>query len=287
MAVDEIPVAGIGPGSQPVEADDTLEYIDMPRGMATYQRPETPQPEAVQHLAGAREAMAWVQQTLDHYRAGGQTRLADITGLDRDNRELVNQILGEGDVSLKYSGNRHVDIQEAVLAGVWRTLHLDKDGRISRDLIEVGEVPFLSLVRDEAASLSADQLTAIEAPAEVMNAMPILTELQEQQACHKSGQEAHVINLTLLPLTEADTTFLEQTLGKGPVEILSRGYGDCQMISTAIPHIWWVRYRNSMGKLILNTLEVVDVPIVACAAPEDIEDSAVRLREILEPYWKE
>jgi hydrogenase-1 operon protein HyaF len=42
-----------------------------------------------------------------------------------------------------------------------------------------------------------------------------------------------------------------------------------------------------MGVLILNTLEVVDVPAVVKAAPEDLVDSAERLKEILEPYWSE
>jgi hydrogenase-1 operon protein HyaF len=255
--------------------------------MDTYQRPETPEPEAVRHLTGAREAMDWLQASLDHYRVGGPACLADITQLDRSNRELVNQILGEGDVSLKYIGTWRANAQEAVLVGVWRILYLDSRGQISRDLIEVAEVPFLARPQDEEASIAADDLTADEAPAEVMNAMPILTELQEHQAGYASGQAAHVINLTLLPLSEADTTYLDQILGTGPVEILSRGYGDCQMISTAVPGIWWVRYRNSMGKLILNTLEVVDVPAVARAAQEDIDDSALRLKEILESYWSD
>ena len=42
-----------------------------------------------------------------------------------------------------------------------------------------------------------------------------------------------------------------------------------------------------MGKLILNLIEVSDVPAVVAAAPEDIADSAIRLGEILAPYWKD
>jgi hydrogenase-1 operon protein HyaF len=41
-----------------------------------------------------------------------------------------------------------------------------------------------------------------------------------------------------------------------------------------------VRYFNSMDTLILDTIEVSAVPEVACAAVEDIADSAIRLREI-------
>ncbi|HHL45449.1 MAG TPA: hypothetical protein ENJ24_02635, partial [Gammaproteobacteria bacterium] len=48
------------------------------------------------------------------------------------------------------------------------------------------------------------------------------------------------------------------------------------------PGIWWVRYTNAMGRLILNTLEVTDIPAVLCAAAEDLEDSRRRLPDLLE-----
>jgi len=40
-----------------------------------------------------------------------------------------------------------------------------------------------------------------------------------------------------------------------------------------------VQYFNSMDQLILNTLEVVQVPEAALAAREDYEDSIERLKE--------
>ena len=40
-----------------------------------------------------------------------------------------------------------------------------------------------------------------------------------------------------------------------------------------------------MGTLILNSLEVVDIPQVVKAAAEDLGDSAERLDDILSPYW--
>jgi HupH hydrogenase expression protein, C-terminal conserved region len=39
-----------------------------------------------------------------------------------------------------------------------------------------------------------------------------------------------------------------------------------------------------MGTPILTTLEVVDVPALLRAAPEDLADSALRLDAILAPY---
>ena len=57
--------------------------------------------------------------------------------------------------------------------------------------------------------------------------------------------------------------------------------------STALPNVWWVRFTNSVGTLILNTIEIVDVPGVVRAAPEDIADSKRRLADILDAYWQQ
>ena len=73
-------------------------------------------------------------------------------------------------------------------------------------------------------------------------------------------------------------------MGVGPVTILSRGYGNCRIGSTAKRNGWWIKFYNSQDALILNTIEIVDIPSVAIAAPEDIADSADRLNEILEMY---
>jgi len=284
---DSIAVTFNGPGSQPQEADGSqLEFIPLPTEMSRYRAPDMPEPEQVQHLRGARAVSDWLSQALAEYRVGAEPWIADISGLDADNRELVNQILGEGEVSLKYTDAViQVCMQEAVLAGIWRTFYLDDTGRIVRDLIEVCDVPVLARLMPDAAQVS--DLARDTAPDNVMNALPILSELQEYVRSWQPGDLAHVINLTLLPLSEGDIVFLNEILGSGPVETLSRGYGDCKITSTGYPGIWWVRYTNSMGTLILNTLEVTDIPAVACAAPEDLDDSRRRFSELLEPYWTE
>jgi hypothetical protein len=41
--------------------------------------------------------------------------------------------------------------------------------------------------------------------------------------------------------------------------------------------VWRVQFFNSMDTLILDTLEVTDMPEVVLAAPEDLSDSARRL----------
>ena len=75
---------------------------------------------------------------------------------------------------------------------------------------------------------------------------------------------------------------LEKALPVGPVAIISRGFGNCRITSTLARNVWRVQYFNTMNTLILNTLEIVEAPEVALAAPEDIEDSRERLSELIE-----
>ena len=69
--------------------------------------------------------------------------------------------------------------------------------------------------------------------------------------------------------------------------MLSRGYGNCRIVNTRAAGIWRVTYFNSQDMIILDTLEVGSVPEVACAAQQDLEDSAERLAEVLEWVEKE
>jgi hydrogenase-1 operon protein HyaF len=128
--------------------------------------------------------------------------------------------------------------------------------------------------------------SAPEAEGDVLNALPILVELAAHAENYASGGPPHAINLTLLPLSETEIGFLEERLGNGSVEVLSRGYGKCEVKSTATRDLWWVRYYNSMGTLILNSVEVIGVPEVVVAAEEDLRDSAQRLEDIIAPYWQ-
>ncbi len=288
MKLRDIPVVPLGPGSQPEESDGArLEYIDMPKGVNTYSIPDTPEADEVRDLLGAREAMQWLLDALERYEPDGDPLMANITRLDERNRELVNQILGDGEVSAKYAGVVRARMQEAVLAGVWRTFYLDESGNITHDLVEVADVPYLVRMPASRDPDPLARLRSLQPPDDVMNAMPIITEIREHAEQFPITGKSHSINLTLLPLSKEDIEFLENSLGQGPIDLLSRGYGDCRVRSTSIPNVWWVRFYNSMGTVVLDTLEVIDVPGVACAALEDIRDSKKRLEDILAPYWKE
>lgn len=284
MDISQIPVRVIGPGSQPDEEDgQSLTYIDMPGDMSRYSPPSIPEPDAVAGLVGAREAMLWLRVALQRYITTAQPQFADLTALDDKERELVNQILGEGEVAIKTTGANLARTQESVLAGVWRTMYFDDADSVILDLLEVADAPHVT--RGEIAQSHGIDVQPDSLPEGVINALPILVELESYCSDYTATRQPQSINLTLLPLTEADLVFLDEQLGRGPVDSLSRAYGKCQVISTLVPNVWWVRFYNSMGSLILSTLEVIDVPAVICAAPEDLQDSATRLDGLITPYW--
>lgn len=275
----------IGPGSQPPEADGAeMNFMQLPSGMSTYEMPQVPEPEDSQGLGTAISLTHNLLERMQRFTIGDPVQVIELTGLDQPNRRFFDQLLGEGEVSIQCNGDLNALIQESVLAGLWRVRYLDQNQQVVRDVIEIGAVP--SLVSDmtfqnAATSVSVDQ-SAI--PDDVYNAPPLLTEIADKLDEHQPGQEPHIINLSLLPHTEQDINFLSDSLGIGPIVILSRGYGNCRISSTATLNVWWIQYFNSQETLILNTLEISEVPEVACASQEDIDDSAQRLNEILAIY---
>jgi hydrogenase-1 operon protein HyaF len=85
----------------------------------------------------------------------------------------------------------------------------------------------------------------------------------------------------VFPLSPDDHRVLERALPVGPVAMISRGFGNCRVTSTLARDVWRVQYFNSMNTIILDTIEVVDVPEVALAADEDLADSRERLAELI------
>lgn len=270
------PPVGFGPGSQPDATEEGLEYLPMPSGMRVYE-PHVPEVADPARAAAARAVLVRIHQALAGWSAGEEIRIP-VDDLDAPVLALVDEALGEGEVAVKVdrAGDR-LEIQEASLAGVWRVRGFG-DGAVRESLL-ISAFPRVALNR--AFTAVAPAVTG-PAPAGLMNGQPILTELLDRSAAWRRGDGPHAVNFSLLPHTPEDLAFIEQRLGVGATTILSRGYGNCRVTATATPNIWWVRYYNSVDTLILDTVEIVDVPAVVCAAAEDIADSAERLAEILD-----
>jgi len=231
-------------------------------------------------------------RTLQATLRGEAVQPVELAGLSAQELQLVNQVLGEGEVSAQVTAGSAapgpdrmaapplVQVQEAVFAGVWRVLERQSDG-VLHDRIEVGAIPEVLKQEARKDAVSSHQPDTAP-PAGVMNAPSLLQELHDQRQQWRPGMPAHLVNLSLLPLSLEDVGFMDQQLGTGRVLILSRGYGNCRITSTRVVNTWRVVYYNSQDAMILNSVEVVDMPEVACAAHEDLVDSALRLEEVLE-----
>jgi hydrogenase-1 operon protein HyaF len=278
----DIPI--IGEGSQPgVDGDENFDFMKPPGEMFTYDMPSIPEPEEVENLTAAKEMLVKLYDSLKGYKAGEPAIKFDISDMDAANVDLINQVLNEGEVSVLYQADTSVQIQESVLTGIWRIRVNNEAGDPISDKIEIADIP--SIVRDKTfVDATPIDTNLSNLPDNVFNTPPLLIELAEKSEEWKKGDLHHVINLTLLPLSPEDLNFLGERLGVGPITVLSRGYGNCRIGSTAKKNIWWIKYFNSDDKLILNTIEVIDIPEVATAAPEDLEDSTERLKDILDIY---
>jgi hydrogenase-1 operon protein HyaF len=268
-----IPPVGFGPGSQPgAEDGEELAYVPMPSGMRTFE----PRIPYLQSAEDAAEAVAFLRELAAGANCwtpeSGVLRF-DYAHLDAHNRKILADTLGEGEVALVIENPLRVDVQESVFAGVWRV------ARKGGEYIEIGAIPS-PVLEPHPLPLPAPEMPG---PG-VVNAPAILTEILDHVRNRNAGGSGgqHVVNLTLLPHTPEDLGYIERALGRGGVTILSRGYGNCRVERTAYANVWRIRFYNSQDVQILDTIEVADVPDVACAAPEDIADSAERLTEVAE-----
>lgn len=284
MKALDIPVVAWGPGSQPVdEVDAQLDYLPMPKDMAVYTPPPLPEAQDVAHLRRAKALLLEVCDALAACRTGEMPRICIEVGGDLPDEELnlVNQVLGEGEVSIKLGHPATVLIQESVLTGVWRVRYVGLADCHMRDTIEICDVP--PIVAAIADSGAADDLSWPDAPpAGILNAPSVLVEVQDRVCRYREAGAPHTVNLSLLPLSQEDIDYLERVLGMGSALILSRGYGRCRISSTQLKAAWWVQYYNSQDLPIQSMIEIGGVPEIVRAARQDIEDSFDRLKEIVQ-----
>lgn len=270
-----IPVVAVGPGSQGIDAP---EYLPLPK-MATFSAPRLPDHADPEAVGAAADMLAAFLACLERLGFAGGAEL-DLLELRPSVREVISESLGFGEVSAFTTKPEQWRVQETAFAGLWRVLQVGEGGRALVDRLEAGPIP--AILGDCMRLNAAARLPAPDYPAGTMNAPSLVEEIRQQAASWQPGQPAHVINLSLLPVSEADLDTLYAWLGHREVSLLSRGYGNCRITSTRLANVWWVQYFNSMDTLILNSIEVTDMPEAALAAIEDFADSIVRLKEYLD-----
>jgi hydrogenase-1 operon protein HyaF len=287
-----IPVVALGPGAHSDE--EHLDYLPMPKDMDTYHPPRLPEPEEINGLEQAGQALHKVLALLDWVCAGGAPGQVPLSHLPAADTQLINQVLGEGEASAivqmqagQAGAGLEVRVQESVFAGVWRLMiwrrQAGQPAVLVDDVIEVGPVPalFRAIAAEDVWPRQDWPQWQGQLPPNVQSAPILIEELRDHASRWRPGLAPHVVNLSLLPVSPEDIAFLDHHLGTGRVLMLSRGYGNCRITNTRLPNCWRVVYYNSMDQVILNTVEVVDMPEVAMAAPEDLRDSHERLRDVL------
>lgn len=263
------------------EPGEAADFMPMPREMATFEMPRLPEPgtdtEAAD-VAGARAVLQVLLAQMGRWLAeGGELPVLELSGLPAGTLRVLNEALGEGEVSAVVESEDEIRIQETVFSGVWRQQHL-RGSHLRHDLLLAAPMP--PIVAARAAERGAARLRELPLPAGAMNVPALVNELQEAMDRCGPGTPAHVINLTLLPLSREDAAHLDALLTGGAVLVLSRGFGNCRISSTAARHVWRVQYFNNMQTLILNTIEVVALPEVALAAREDLLETHGRLADL-------
>ncbi|GMO22566.1 hydrogenase expression/formation protein [Bradyrhizobium sp. TM233] len=224
-----------------------------------------------------------IAQAIAGQKADAPSQLFRLANLNELETKLIADVLGEGEVGgvVALPDGSLAQIQESVLAGIWR-VRLETDA--ASEYIEIGAVP--EIVKRAAADLTSADFEIGQVPEGAMNVLPVLAEIRERALAWRPGIRSQIINFTLLPMSPVDMSFLQDTIRNGPIQLVSRGYGTCRVLSTGIRNVWSVQFFNAMDTIILDTLEVGGVPTVALAADEDFEDSAERLQEIIEAYFK-
>lgn len=272
---DEEAAEGVFVGAAP---DDALALLGVP----SMELPTAPRlPDDFEPSAELRSWLDKLEQDLVHVakRPESQCRLP-MKGLSELDIQAIEEILGTGEVNghVNLDGVRY-ELTESLLAGVWQI-----SGDDGRRWVEVAAAPSVAL--DAAAALEPAHYEIPAPDGEVMNAPAVLAEVSERALAWETGAEAsnHVLNFTLLPMSEADHALLTAVLGRADFELVSGGFGDCRIMATRYRHVWAVQFVNAMGHTILDTIEIGFLPAAARAAGPDFEDSAERLVELLEAY---
>ena len=247
----------LGPGTQP--NDDSFSMNPLP---ITCQVNDEPSMAALEQCAHSPQVIALLNE-LQHQLSErqpplGEVLAVDLLNLNADDRHFINTLLGEGEVSVRIqqADDSESEIQEAIFCGLWRVRRRRGD-KLLEDKLEAGCAP---LALWQAAT---------------QNLLPTDSLLPPPIDGLMNG-----INLTQLPISEADRLFLSRLCGPGNIQIRTIGYGESYINATGLRHVWHLRCTDTLKGPLLESYEICPIPEVVLAAPEDLVASAQRLREV-------
>ena len=110
------------------------------------------------------------------------------------------------------------------------------------------------------------------------SAPAILREVEALLARLTETGEPGVIDLRGLPMGAADFEMLARELGEGEVSATIVAGGPSTVRETAYSGVWWVTHRGDDGEILSEFIEVTRMPDILLSQPEDMLQSARRLR---------
>ncbi len=198
-------------------------------------------------------------------------RPRDLGVLSPAEAARLDDLLGDGDIAVSLGAG--IEVRESVFPGIWRLRGVT--GTVVRHGVEVAEVP--AAVTRCCREVLRDAPDRRPAPETALTA-PLL--LDEIAASLKEGGE-RVISLTNLPINADDLAHLDACLGHGAIHGEAAGHGVCRFAATGVHRVWRVRYFNADDKLLIDSIEVGDLPVAAKAQPEDVADGLAGLARLL------
>lgn len=167
-------------------------------------------------------------------------------------------------VRIQQADDSESEIQEAIFCGLWR-VRRRRGEKLLEDKLEAGCAPLALWQAATQNLLPTDSL--LPPPIDgLMNGLPLAHEL----LAHVRNPDAqpHSINLTQLPISEADRLFLSRLCGPGNIQIRTIGYGESYINATGLRHVWHLRCTDTLKGPLLESYEICPIPEVVLAAPE-------------------
>lgn len=278
-AVPDRPPAAVDTGFEGDHGVDALAGIDMPSGLRRWHAIASgPLPRCDDDV---RRTLERARAALAGAGGGASGSVVSLSALTDEQRRTLADVVGTGEVDIRIGGTPTYAIEETAFTGLWRGQARDDGGGVIAEWLEVADVP--RTVREAVDRFTVGDLGLPSVvPDGCMNVLPLLHELRTRMLDWRGGAANHVISLSLFPLSPADAATLTHILGQAPLDLRSKGYGSCRVVPTRRRHVWAVQYFNVMEKVILDTLEIGDVPAAVLAGREDFADAVRRLDELLD-----
>ena len=105
----------------------------------------------------------------------------------------------------------------------------------------------------------------------------LLCELAQHLQNLAQHDQSQTIDLSSLPISDADRCELERLLGRGEVEITLNTLGQSLIHETTYSGIWWIKHFSADDKLLSELIEVSRVPAIIHSHPDDIAVAAEQI----------